>query len=161
MKPLYRGIAVALLQCLMVLSIAGKYAIDRARLPRVWVRTINYDPNLPIRGRYLSLRLEVDVAEGEGNTAYSGYRLSIRNGRLVATPDTASSGETVVHPPQGGPAFLLDPVAYFLPEHAPDPTRRGPGEELWVEVSVPRHGTPRPIRLGVKKNGTITPLEVR
>jgi hypothetical protein len=160
MKPLYRGMAVAVLQCLMVLSIAGKYAIDRARLPRVWVRTVNYDPNLPIRGRYVSLHLAVDVEDGQGDTAYGGYRLSIRNGRLVATPDKASSGETVSSF-QGGPAFLLDPVAYFLPEHAPDPTRRASGEELWVEVSVPRHGTPRPIRLGVKRNGILTPLDLR
>jgi hypothetical protein len=153
--------AVALLQCLMVLSIAGKYAIDRARLPRVWVRTVNFDPNLMIRGRYVVLHLAVDVEAGEGNTAYSSYRLSIRNGRLIATPETAASGEAVAHSFQGGPAFLLDPVAYFLPEHAPDPTRRARGEELWVEVSVPRHGTPRPIRLGVKKDGTITPLGVQ
>jgi hypothetical protein len=37
MKPLYRGIAVALLQCLIVLTVAGKYALDRQRLPRGWV----------------------------------------------------------------------------------------------------------------------------
>jgi hypothetical protein len=32
MTPLHRGIAVGLLHCLLVLSIAGKYAIDRERL---------------------------------------------------------------------------------------------------------------------------------
>jgi hypothetical protein len=63
-----------------------------------------------------------------------------------------------------GPArgtILAEPVAFFLPEHAPDPTRRARDEELWVEVSVPRRGPPRPIRLGVKKNGALTPLDVR
>jgi hypothetical protein len=159
MKPLYRGIAPAVLQCAIVFSIAGKYTLDRERLPRVWARTSNYDPDLMIRGRYVSLHLAVDVLDGEGNTAYSGYRLSIRNGRLVATSDKKSSGETVSFF-QGGPAFLLEPVAYFLPEHAPDPTRRAAGEELWVEVSVPRRGPPRPIRLGVKKNGVLTPLDL-
>jgi len=34
-------------------------------------------------------------------------------------------------------------------------------EELWVEVTVPRRGPPRPLRLGVKKDGTLTPLDLR
>ena len=49
-------------------------------------------------------------------------------------------------------------IAYFIPEHVPDPSVRAPGEELWVEVTLPRKGAPRPIRLGVKKNGILTPL---
>ena len=53
---------------------------------------------------------------------------------------------------------LLDPVAFFIPEHIPDPSFRPKGEELWVEVSVPKKGPPRPIRLGVKKDNVLTPL---
>jgi hypothetical protein len=53
---------------------------------------------------------------------------------------------------------LAEPLAYFIPEHVPDPSRRPAGEELWVEVTVPRAGAPRPIRLGVKKDGVLTPL---
>jgi hypothetical protein len=50
-------------------------------------------------------------------------------------------------------------VAFFIPEHADDPSRRAAGEELWAEVTMPRRGRPRPIRLGVKKSdGTLTPL---
>ncbi len=49
-------------------------------------------------------------------------------------------------------------IAFFIPEHVPDPSRRAPGEELWAEVTIPRKGPPRPIRLGVKKNGALTPL---
>jgi len=115
MKSVYRGGAVALLQCLMVLSVAGKYALDRERLPRVWVQAAPVDPNLPLRGRYLRLHLQ---------------------GRL-------------------------EPAAFFIPEHAADPSRRAPGEELWVECSVPEKGSPRPIRLAVKKEGVLTPLELR
>jgi hypothetical protein len=117
MKTLYRGIAVGLLQCLMVLSLAGKYAIDRERRPRQWARAFPADPTLPIRGRYVSLRLE------------------------------------------GWPAN--QPVAFFIPEHVPDPSRRANGEELWVEVSVPHKGPARPIRLAVKKDGVLTPLGLR
>ena len=45
-----------------------------------------------------------------------------------------------------------------IPEHVPDPSRRPAGEELWVEVTIPRAGAPRPIRLGVKKDRVLTPL---
>jgi hypothetical protein len=58
-------------------------------------------------------------------------------------------------------AVLDQPVAFFITEHIPDPSRRAPGEELWVEVTVPRKGPPRPIRLGVRQgDGPIVPLEL-
>jgi len=41
-----------------------------------------------------------------------------------------------------------------------DPSLRAPGEELWVEVTVPRRGVPRPIRLGVRTSGGLTPLDL-
>jgi hypothetical protein len=65
---------------------------------------------------------------------------------------TGGQGEQMV--------VLTQPVAYFIPEHVADPSRRAPGEELWVEVTVPRAGLPRPIRLGVKKDGVLTPIDV-
>ena len=34
------------------------------------------------------------------------------------------------------------------------------GEELWVEVTLPKQGGPRPIRLAVKKDGVLAPLEL-
>jgi hypothetical protein len=40
----------------------------------------------------------------------------------------------------------------------PDPSVLEAGEELWVEVTLPRSGAPRPIRLGVRKDGVLTPL---
>ena len=58
-------------------------------------------------------------------------------------------------------AGLNDPVAFFIPEHIPDPSFRRTGEELWAEVTVPGRGPPRPIRLGVRRNGILTPLEIR
>jgi hypothetical protein len=57
--------------------------------------------------------------------------------------------------------MLAEAVAYFIPEHAADPTRLQQGEELWAEVSVPASGPPRPIRLGIRRNGALTPIEVR
>ncbi|MCZ6514734.1 MAG: hypothetical protein O6850_02600 [Acidobacteria bacterium] len=32
--------------------------------------------------------------------------------------------------------------------------------QLWAEVTLPRQGPPRPIRLGVKKEGLLTPLDL-
>jgi hypothetical protein len=61
----------------------------------------------------------------------------------------------------GGPWVIDDPVAFFIPEHVPDPSLRSPGEELWVEVSVPPQGLPRPLRLALKKDGALTPLDLR
>ncbi len=159
MRPLYRGIAVAVLQCLLVLSVAGKYALDRERLPRAWARAVPFDPNLPIRGRYVSLILEVD-GSAETRFAWTAATLSARNGRLFAEPVKFDSGVHVTHF-EGHLPRLAEPVAFFISEHVPDPSRRPPGEELWVEVSVPRRGEPRPIRLAVKKDGILTPLELR
>ena len=155
MKPVYRGLAVGLLQCLLVLSVAGKYALDRERLPRVWVKAVPFDPNLFVRGRYVSLRLQVEVAPDAGQ--WASARLSAIEGRLVATPDPAGSVHIV---PGGAQWTIAEPVAFFIPEHVPDPSRRAPGEELCVEVSVPARGSPRPIRLGVKRDGVLTPLDV-
>jgi len=156
MKPVYRGLAVTILQCLIVLSVAGKYALDRERLPHVWVKAAPFDPNLPVRGRYVSLRLQVEAPPDAGQ--WTSARLSAVDGRLVARPDPAGT----VHIMAGGAQWnLAEPVAFFIPENVPDPSRRPPGEELWVEVSVPAKGSPRPIRLGVKKNGVLAPLGLR
>jgi|HubBroStandDraft_1064217.scaffolds.fasta_scaffold02193_10 hypothetical protein len=165
MKPAYRGVAVAVLQGLLVLSVVAKYTVDLERLPRVWAKALPFDPNLAVRGRYVSLRLQAEAPSAAHGPLLA--RLSAVGGRLVATPDTSGTvyiaspvfvrtAETIVTQ-----WVLLEPVAFFIPEHVPDPSRRPAGEELWVEVSVPARGSPRPIRLGVKKNGVITPLEPR
>jgi len=152
MKPAYRGIAVAVLQCLIALSIYGKYTVDRDRLPRVWAKAAPVDPNLPIRGRYLSVRLEVEVTPGPSQPYGNAGHLSIRDGHLVVDRDDAPFGSsTHVNIIRIRDRWtLMEPVAFFLPEHAADPSILPPGKELWVEVSVPRKGPPRPIRLEVR-----------
>ena len=56
------GVSVALLvvQLGLVSLIAAKYHYQRWTCPRVWTRSVAFDPQLPMRGRYLSLQLTVD-----------------------------------------------------------------------------------------------------
>jgi len=167
-----KGIILAVLQLAIVASLAAKYTIDRARFPRVWARTAVYDPNLPIRGRYLSVQLRVDadlVYENSElpmgiNFFQRDIYLHAENGRLVASPAPTPTGLRVTRwKTRTGEIVtaLSEPVDFFLPEHAVDPSWRKAGEELWIEVTVPKKGPPRPIRLAVKKGDTFTPLEIR
>lgn len=148
------GLIVAAIHVLLALGTAGKYLYERSTLPRVWARTAPFDPNLPIRGRYVTMAVEVEPA---GLTDANGLAvLTVANDKLTASP--SPEGEPVMRRADGR-YVLNEPVAYFIPEHVPDPSVRGRGEELWVEVSVPRKGPPRPVRLGVKRGaGVIEPL---
>ena len=162
MTSIQKGVVVAVVQLALVASLGAKYALDRARLPRVWTQTVAYDPDLPIRGRYLSVRLRVDAASVYGNTplpktnrfSFWGdmrdVKLSEENGRLVASLSDRPTGLQVARwtNNQGQEITALsEPVAFFLAEHVTDPSWRKPGEELWIEVTVPKKGPPRPIRL--------------
>jgi hypothetical protein len=54
-------------------------------------------------------------------------------------------------------------VLFFVPEHpiALDSFRFGPNPgELWAEVTIPHAGPPRPIQLGIKKDGRIQAVPV-
>ena len=58
MKILYKGLLLGLLQIGIVSSLGAKLLYDRAHRPRVWIKSAIYDPNLPIRGKYLALSSE-------------------------------------------------------------------------------------------------------
>lgn len=159
-----KGLIVAVLHVAIVGSLGAKLLIDRATRPRVWARAAPFDPNLPIRGRYVQLRLEADAPDFPpgGDINWVPVALAATGGRLTATrdPESTKVHVGVQHRAGATVAVLLEPVAYFIPEHVADPSIRQPGEELWVEVTIPRSGGPRPIRLGVKSHGVLTPLDV-
>ena len=119
MRPAAKGILLAGLHLAIVAALGGKLLLDRATRPRLWLKAMPVDPDLPIRGRYVQLQVEL--------------------------PGTPPSGQL---------------LAYFIPEHVLDPSLRPPGEELWVEVTLPRRGPPRPIRLAVKKDGKLAVLPI-
>jgi hypothetical protein len=152
-----KGIALGLVQVAMLLALGAKFVADRTSLPRVWVKTAPFDPNMPIRGRYVSLGVVAEPRGFGAGVVYGASRLSVEDGKLVAHPDESGNVMVTV---SGDTARLSEPVAFFIPEHVPDPSRRPPGEELWVEVTVPPKGPPRPIQLGVKKDGVLKPLDL-
>lgn len=177
-----RGLWLAALHVALVASLGAKLLIDRATSPRVWLRAAPVDPDLPIRGRYVQLRVEVAIGPGldfsdaqrpvtmpDGRTFTPPPNpkvvvLSMQNRALVvALPSSDGGGLLARERIRDGErvAVLDEPLAYFIPDRVADPSIRPTGEELWVEVTIPRKGPPRPIQLGVKKGGPITPLEIR
>jgi hypothetical protein len=174
MKPWIKGLVVAAVQVSLVASLGLKLLYDRATRPRVWVLTAPYDPNLPIRGRYIRLQLVVEprnIQEKQPGSLWepgTAVILRVEGDNLVAERDPhefrydpADLHLHFIGPAESKRTLLDKPVAFFIPEHLPDPSRRQPGQELWVEVTVPSKGAPRPIRLGVKHgNGPIIPLQI-
>ena len=175
MKPLHKAVVVAVIQVLIVCSLGAKLLYDRHTRPQVWFKTARYDPNLPIRGRYLALQLELndprsleELAQKFGavpQTPWTGFdyecgSIIARDGVPAAVFDDSPTydcdnlrfGRWTT---AGGALHLRleDPVLFFIPDTAQDPRGTRTGDETWVLATIPRKGPPRPIALGVKKAG--------
>ena len=105
MKPLYKGLIIAVVHLLIVSSLGAKLLIDRATRPRVWVQAVAFDPETIIRGRYASIQIIVNVqperkAEfekafdqakqhhvGEWVGSHPEGRLEVRDGKLNVIDD--------------------------------------------------------------------------
>ena len=191
MKISKTSIILLVIQLALVSSIAGKYFYQRSTCPRAWTRAAAYDPNMVMRGRYLSLRLTVDGCQStlpsalratfprnaDGTTKPTGFtvndeqypitfraNLKVEKNKLLAIripeADLRSKGVNVTAMP-GSPCDALrlqQPVDFYIAEHAADPTALKQGQELWIEVTVPPKGTPRPLQLALKDNGAWKPL---
>lgn len=165
MNALGKGLIVGAAQLLLVSSIGAKFLYDRSNYPRLWVETAPYDPYLPIRGRYVNIALVVDADRVESSVNSKGgpamylARLESSDGRLVAVEDPDGKHWVTNRDCGNHKCWQLSaPLAYFIPEHATDPSRRPAGETLWAEVTLPPTGAPRPLRLGVKKGEKLEPL---
>lgn len=167
-----KGLLLAAIQLVLVLSLGAKLLHDRATRPRVWALSEVYDPDLPIRGRYLSERLRLP-AEGfiykrssqpNANDLYLNHEwayFEIRNGQLIAKPWGTGPGAWVYlrkNSDESLTAVIDEPVLFFISERASVPGLK-PGEETWIEVTLPAQGPPRPIRIAIKKDGVLTPLK--
>jgi len=166
------GLVAALLQGGLLLGLGGVMLAERALLPRGWVLSAGYDPELPIRGRYISLQLlvpAVQLAPASGSEVTDGaVQLRVQGNRLeaiVVPEDEAASTKAIparIEPVDGAMvAKLTEPVTVFIPEAVVDPSRPAGGKELWVEVSLVPEGPPRPIQLGIRRPGQarIEPLQ--
>lgn len=161
MKLSGRSLVIAFVHLLIVLSLGGKFLMDRATRPRVWISVAPIDPDLPIRGRYVMLSPHVEAPPLPEREYGARAHLEVRDGKLFAVPDQNGSVSYWRRNPES-PAVLQETIPFFIAEHAQDPSFRRKGEELWAEVTVPRKGLPRPIRLGVKRpeSGRIEPLNL-
>ena len=118
-------------------------------VPRGWARTAPFDPSTPLHGSYVRLALEIPLATmppGPSEYRGSGVRLRAVDGKVVGDLDDSVRSPRVQLGPEGGARSqrLAEAVAFFIPEHVPDPSRRPAGEELWAEVTIPA-----PVRLGL------------
>jgi hypothetical protein len=179
-----RAVLLLAIQAALVLSIAGKYLYERKTCPRVWVRAAQHNPNAPLRGRYLAMQLVVDACALPRDEAYRkryadksatalistwrwAVRLEVKGGKLV--PVLASGTDrpemtdelTMRGDRPCDRATLSQGVDYYISDTAKSPFPAKKDEELWVEVTVPPMGPPRPIQLAVSKDGVFTPLVLR
>jgi len=182
MKPMTKAIAVALIQLLLVSLLGAKLLYDRRTRPQAWFKSERFDPNLPIRGRYLSLQIEVsdprspEEVERRFSTEIQMYEnqrfqrrfyqfgrecgsIELRDGTPVAKFDEYAAAWNCDNlsfirrrNDDRTVLQLADPILFFISDTAKDPTVLHPGEELWVLATIPRKGPPRPIQLGIKKS---------
>jgi len=91
-------------------------------------------------------------------------KLKVENNKLVAIripeADLTSKGVDVMANPGDScdAIHIAEPVNFYIAEHAADPTPHKQGQELWIEVTVPHKGPPRPIQLALKQDGVWKPL---
>jgi uncharacterized membrane-anchored protein len=91
-------------------------------------------------------------------------RLAVKDNKLIAirVPESESSASTQSVTAQPGSACdqmrLSVPVDFYISEHAKDPSFIKQGQQLWIEVTVPPKGPPRPLQLALKDNGIWKPL---
>ena len=85
--------------------------------------------------------------------------LVLRGAQLFAVANEQGEYFVDVHETDTGLVAVVQTTStYFLPEHNAHLPHLQRGDELWMEATIPRKGPPRPLRLGVKKNGVLTPL---
>jgi len=170
MSSRWKGLLLAALQLALVCTLGAKLLYDRATRPRAWIQVATYDPDLPIRGRYLTFSLQLPT-EGftrrENPQPYSNLfspdrcDLAMRSGGLTAVANADGEFWATVRLVDAKPiAIVATNTPFFIPEHAVVPIPRIDHVELWIEATLPRKGPPRPIRLAVKKDGVLTPLSL-
>jgi hypothetical protein len=183
MKPARVSLVLMIVQVAIVGSIGAQYVYQRWTRPRVWVRAVAPEARSVVSGRYLNLQLIVDGCQSTlpsakaaafprdingaavqgpfGLVAGTIFRanLKVQNNRLIVlnavVDETGREGQPVMATP-GKPCDqmgLIQPVPFYIAENSIDPASLNPRQELWMEVTVPKAGPPRPLQLALKENG--------
>jgi len=98
-------------------------------------RPVRFQAGLKVEGnRLLAIRLQNPRDRDEGVTVEADPGARCENMRLESAVD------------------------FYIAEHAAVPTTLKPGQELWIEVTVPPSGPPRPIQLALKAGSEWKPL---
>ena len=138
-EPPRQGIVIAVLHVGLVASLGAKLLYDRDTLPRAWTQAAPYDPDMPIRGRYVSLQLTAqprgigEPKPGPGWQPSQAVSLRSEVGWPAAVPmpvergyDPAARHLRFIQR-QGEMLAVLDkPVPFFIRAYpGPIPTRTG------------------------------------
>lgn len=188
MRPARISVVLLAVQLAIISSVAAQYLYQRWTCPRVWARAVETDPPSSMRGRYVRLQLIIDGCQSTlpsakaaefprdfsgsavqgrfGVRAGSFFRanLEVQNNRLVAInaalDETGREGQQVIATPGAAcdQMILYQPVPFYVAEGTIAPSRLRAGQELWMEVTVPPAGPPRPLQLALKDNGVWKPL---
>ena len=185
----FASVALLMVQLALVSAVAAKYLYQRWRCPRVWAQAAGYDPELPMRGRYIATQLIVDGCQSTLPSAkaaqfprdFSGAvkpgpfvmrrapvsfraNLKVVDNKLIAVEvqgdETGRAGQQVSAVPGAAcDQMRLDaPVDYYISDTAKSPFPLKTGQALWIEVTVPAKGPPRPLQMAMKDNGVWKPM---
>ncbi len=183
MRRNHAALFLLVVQLLLVLSVAGKYLFERKVCPRVWTRATQFDPNSALRGRYLALQLLVNACALPRDHKYYvppysypsativrpghwkwNVTLAVENGHLAPQlqdrpPNPNDISQLWMQADKPCDQVPLQAAeTYFIPDQAKGPFPLNKGQDLWVEVTVPPSGPPRPIQLAVSSKAGFQPL---
>ena len=105
-----------------------------------------------------------DYALRTGDAWVFDARLKVEANKLIAVRPEGSEntkGSVAVLTAPGSPCGemrLERAVDFYIPEQAQSPLPLKQGQEMWVEVTLPNSGAPRPLQLAVKQDGQWKPL---
>jgi hypothetical protein len=91
-------------------------------------------------------------------------KLKVEGGKLLAIRIPEGNGRPDELMVEGRPGASCEDlrldgaVDFYIAESAAAPAALKAGQELWIEVTVPPKGPPRPLQLALKDNGAWKPL---
>ncbi len=130
----------------------------QSTLPSAKLATFPRDVNGAVKPGPFVLRSQ------SSQPAYFNAYLKVVNNKLVAVrvegQEDATAGEGITAMPGTScDQMSLDaPVDFLLAKHTYSPLPLKPGQELWVEVTVPPKGPPQPVQVALKQDGVWKPL---